>query len=44
VFVVAVASGRCAMDELRAAKAEVIRPDLTDTAAVVKAILRSTHR
>jgi phosphoglycolate phosphatase len=43
-FVVAVASGRSAMDELRAAKADVVLPDLTDTAAVVKAIVGSTHR
>ena len=43
-FVVAVASGRNGMDELQAAKAEVVLPDLTDTAAVVKAILgTSTH-
>jgi phosphoglycolate phosphatase len=42
--VVAVASGRSGMDELRTAKAEVVLPDLTDTAALVQAILgTSTH-
>jgi phosphoglycolate phosphatase len=38
-FVVAVASGRSGMDELRAAKAEIVLPDLTDPAALVQAIL-----
>jgi phosphoglycolate phosphatase len=43
-FVVAVASGRSSMDELRAAKAEVVLPDLTDTAALVVAVLGpATH-
>jgi phosphoglycolate phosphatase len=40
-FVVAVASGRSSMDELRAAEAEVVLPDLTDTDALVQAILTS---
>jgi phosphoglycolate phosphatase-like HAD superfamily hydrolase len=38
-FVVAVASGRSGMDELRGANAEVVLPDLTDTAALVLAVL-----
>jgi phosphoglycolate phosphatase len=37
--VVAVATGRSSMDELRAAKAEVVLPDLTDIDALVDAIL-----
>jgi phosphoglycolate phosphatase len=38
-FVVAVASGRSSMDELRAAEAEVVLPDLTDTDALVQVVL-----
>jgi phosphoglycolate phosphatase len=40
-FVVAVASGRSSEDELRAAGAEVVLPDLTDTDALVQAVLRA---
>lgn len=40
-FVVAVASGRSSMDELRAAQAEVVLPDLADTDALVQAVLRA---
>jgi phosphoglycolate phosphatase len=40
-FVIAVASGRSSMDELRAAEAEVVLSDLTDTDALVQAILRA---
>jgi phosphoglycolate phosphatase len=43
-FFVAVASGRIGMDELRTAEAEVVLADLTDTAALLQAILgTSTH-
>jgi phosphoglycolate phosphatase-like HAD superfamily hydrolase len=38
-FVVAVASGRSSMDELRAAGAEVVLPDLTDTDTLVQVVL-----
>jgi phosphoglycolate phosphatase len=40
-FVIAVASGRSSMDELRAAEAEVVLPDLTDTDALVQ-VVRTT--
>jgi phosphoglycolate phosphatase len=40
-FVIAVASGRSSMDELRAAEAEVVLQDLTDTDALINAILTS---
>jgi phosphoglycolate phosphatase len=40
-FVIAVASGGSSMDELRAAEAEVVLPDLTDTDTLVRVVLRT---
>jgi phosphoglycolate phosphatase len=37
-FVIAVASGRSSIDELRAAEAEVVLPDLTDTDGLVRVV------
>ncbi len=42
-FVIAVASGRSSMDELRAAKAEVVVPDLTDTDALLQLVVAAAQ-
>ncbi|MFC5186947.1 HAD family hydrolase [Actinomadura harenae] len=42
--VVAVATGASDSDELRSAGAEIVLADLTDTGAVVRAVLRATQR
>ncbi len=42
-FVIAVASGRSSMDELKAAKAEVVVPDLTDTDALLRLVVTAAQ-
>ena len=42
-FVIAVASGRSSMDELRAAEAEVVVPDLTDTDGLLQLVVTAAQ-
>lgn len=42
-FVIAVASGRSSMDELQAAKAQVVVPDLTDTDALLQLVVTAAQ-